>query len=140
VGDWITASWKGNAPTRDVEIITADLMGTAIRRRTFRNALLTETTIAALDGSYDADFLTLKLVFQDARLERASGTVPAPKPPVSRRLFPRLQLPGLDCTKVMPVDAFTVRQEVVERVVDPSVPLQPGPLSFPNLTVTLPEG
>jgi len=137
VADWIAAFWTGKVQSSRIEIITADLEQNAIRRRTFHSALLTETTIAKLDGSYDASRLTLKLVFQDARLERASGTVAAPRPLAARQLFPRLQLPGLDCTKVMPIDAFTVRRPVVEH--DPRFPLQQGPLSFPNLIVTLPE-
>ena len=46
----------------------------------------------------------------------------------------RLDSPGLDCTRVTKIDSFTVKQTF------PSVNgdvREPGPLSFPNLTVTL---
>jgi hypothetical protein len=140
VADWIAAAWKRDVQAKNVIVTTVDLQLNAIRRREFRNAVLTATTIPPLGGSDGLDFLTLRLAPEAARTTSASGTVAAsPTPPTPRTLFPRLQLPGLDCTKVTSIEAFTVRQPFGNASSDPGVGLKPGPLSFPNLTVTLLE-
>ena len=138
---WIAASWRGELQARNVLVSTVDSEGNVIRQREFRRALITETTVPALGGAAgDAGVLTLKLAPEAAQiLPSGGGTVPVPRPTVgalwvrSNFLF---ELPGLDCTKVMKIDSFTVKQPFTST--DGAV-RQPGPLSFPNLYVTLPE-
>jgi hypothetical protein len=84
--------------------------------------------------------LKLKLTPESVRTITPTGTVPLSKPPPSwyGATF-RLDLPGLDCTRVMKIDSFTVNQQLVEAsIMDPDQVMEPV-LSFPNLTVTLPE-
>jgi hypothetical protein len=140
VYNWIAASWRGDPQARNVLITTVDFELNVIRRREFHRTLLTETTVPALDGaSKDAGVLTLKLAPEAARTLPGGGTVPAPQPAVVRRWLLsnfRLELPGLDCTRVTKMDSFTVKQTFTSANGDVR---EPGPLSFPNLTVTLSE-
>jgi hypothetical protein len=150
VVDWIAAAWRRDVQAKDVAVTTADAEWNALRRREFRNALLTATTIATAEpvsgsgfpSSSGSGFATLRLLPQAARTMPASGTVTAPTSAHLRPLYPRLELPGLDCTMIRPIGAFTVRQAFGSAI--PASPglrvwLEPGPLSFPNLTVELPE-
>jgi hypothetical protein len=140
VYSWIAASWRGDLQARNLLVTTVDSEGNVIRRREFRRALLTETTVPTPDAaSKDVGFLTLKLAPEAARTLPGGGTVPAPQPAVVRRwqrgAF-RLELPGLDCTTVSKIDSFTVKQTFTSANGDVR---KPGPLSFPNLSVTLSE-
>jgi hypothetical protein len=138
VYNWIAASWRGEVQARTVLITTVDSERNVIRRREFSSALITETTVPALDGaSKDAGFLTLKLAPGAARTLPSGGTFSLPA--VVRRWLRsafRLDLPGLDCTRVTKIDSFTVKQTFTSANGDVR---EPGPLSFPNLTVTLSE-
>ena len=134
---WIAASWKGDVRARNLLLTTVDLGGNVLVRREFRNAVLTATTIPPLDASSDPDVLALRLVSQTARTTMPTGTVPLPTRPRLGPLYPRLELPGLDCTHIARIDELTVRQAFRSVSADPRVALEPGPLSFPNLTVTL---
>jgi hypothetical protein len=140
VYNWIAASWKGEVKPRDLAVTTVDAERNAVRRREFYRAFITGTTVPALDGaSKDAGYLTLKLAFESARTLPGGGTVPPPPQPVRKQWVLenfRLELPGLDCTKVSKIDSFTVKQTVTTAKGDmPGL----GLLSFPNLTVTLLE-
>jgi hypothetical protein len=138
VYNWIAASWRGDPQARNVLITTVDFELNVIRRREFRRMLITETTVPALDvASKDAGVLTLKLAPEAARTLPGGGTVPAPQPAVARRWLLsnfRLELPGLDCTRVTKIDSFTVKQPFTSANGDVR---EPGPLLFPNLNVTL---
>ena len=137
VFDWIASSWKGDVRARNLVVTTVDLGGKVLRRREFRDAFLAAATIPTLDSSPDMDLLALRFVSQAARTTMPSGTVPLPTRPRLGPLFPRLELPGLDCTHVGRIDEFTVRQAFGSVSGDLRAGLEPGLLSFPNLTVTL---
>ncbi len=137
VFEWITTSWRGDVRPRNLAVATVDLGGKVLHRREFRNAFLTATTIPTLDTSSDPDVLALRLVSQTVRTTPPTGAVPLPTRPRLGPLYPRLELPGLDCTHVARIDEFTVRQAFRSVSADPRAPLEPGPLSFPNLTLTL---
>jgi hypothetical protein len=53
----------------------------------------------------------------------------------------RLDIAGLDCSKVVKVDSFTVKQTVVTDNIGDArdYAKEPGRLEFPNLRITLPE-
>jgi hypothetical protein len=141
VSDWITAMWRRQSTPRTVRITAYDSLMRVIRRREFLGALVTETTVPTLEaGSSGLGLLKLKLTPESVRTITPTGTVPLSKPPPSwyGATF-RLDLPGLDCTKVMKIDSFTVNQQLVEAsIMDRDQVMEPV-LSFPNLAVTLLE-
>jgi hypothetical protein len=140
VRDWIVASWTGKSVPGTVVVTTVDPELNVIRERKFRNALLTGTTISALDASSkEPGVLTLKVVPESVETAPAGGTLAVPRPAAAwlRSNF-RLELPGLDCTRVVGVDSFTVTQQFADPPGGDGTPV-PGPLSFPDLTVTVPE-
>ena len=66
--DWINASWTGKAQRKDGSIVTADVNLTIVNQRDFVQALITETTIPALDGSSkDPAYLTVTLAPEPRR-------------------------------------------------------------------------
>jgi hypothetical protein len=141
VYDWITAWWRREAKPRTVGLTAYDPALRVIRRREFQRALITETTVSALNAlSSEPVMLKLKLTPEFVQTIPPSGTVPAPSLPQPwlARNF-RLDLPGLDGTKIIQIDSFTVKQPPVEASPYGGELAVPGPLSFPNLTVTLPE-
>jgi hypothetical protein len=146
VFDWIAAAWRREVQAKDLLLTTVDLEGNVLRRREFRNALLTATTIAIEPpaGSgvspYEHGFATLRLLPQAAQTTSPTATVAAPTPPPPTPLSPRLELTGLDCTLTKPTVALTV-QQAFGSTIPPSPGLrvwrEPGPLAFPNLTAEL---
>jgi hypothetical protein len=141
VYDWIAASWRREYKPRTVRITAFDPELNVLRRREFPGALITETTVSALDASLsELGLLKLKLMPETVQTISPGGRVLAPKPPVSwlGAKF-RLDLPELDCTRVLKIDSFTVKQPFAVKLTDTGQVTAPGPLSFPNLTVTLPE-
>jgi len=137
--DWINASWTGKAQRKDGSIVTADVNLTAVSQRDFVHALITETTIPALDGSAkNPAYVTVTLAPEFTRDSKASGKVTGE--PVKQKLWVasnfRVSIDGLDGTRVMRVDALTVTQAIVQTGDFRAGP-QPGPLDFPNLTITL---
>jgi hypothetical protein len=141
VYDWIAASWRREYKPRTVRITAYDPALNIIRRREFPGALITETTVPTLNASSpELGLLKLKLRFDSVQTIPPSGTVRAPSSPrpwLGSNI--RLDLPDLDCTKVMQIDSFTVNQSFAVKLTDAGQVTAPGPLSFPNLTVTLAE-
>lgn len=144
VYDWIAASWKMNYARKDGSVVAADQNLQARSERQFFNALLTETTIPALDASSkDAAYLTIKFSPEYTRTRKGSGklAVPAAKQKLFLPANFRLELDGLDCTHVSKIDAFTVKQTVVRDTIGDARDFteEPGKLEFPNLRVTMAE-
>ena len=74
--DWINASWTGKALSKDGAIILADQNLVAVGQREFSHALITETTIPALDGaSKEPAYLTVTFAPEYTRNTKASGKV-----------------------------------------------------------------
>ncbi len=75
---------------------------------------------------------------------KAAGKLIIPKPSPQKRFLPsnfRLEIDGLDCSKVSKIDSFTVKQSIVADPIGETrdVPNEPGKLDFPNLRITLAE-
>ena len=49
--DWINASWSGSYVRKNGAVVAMDQKLVAVSQREFFNALITETTMPALDGS-----------------------------------------------------------------------------------------
>ncbi len=142
--DWISASWKANYQRKDGSIVAADFKLDAKAEREFSNALVTETTIPACDASSkDPAYMTLKFQPEFTRTKTASGKLQAEfsKDGAQRTWLPsnfRLEIDGLDCTRVSKIDAITVKQTVAADQIGDTrdYQLTPGKLEFPDLAVT----
>jgi hypothetical protein len=88
VFDWVAAAWRREVQAKDLLVSTVDLAGNVLRRREFRNALLTATTIAmeppapgsSVTWSWHG-LVTLRLLPQAARTTSPTATVAAPTRP-----------------------------------------------------------
>jgi hypothetical protein len=142
VYDWIAASWKMNFLRKNGSIIAADFNLEAKQERQFFNALITETGIPACDGaSKEPGYLTIKWAPEYTRTLKASGKVKSPLSTSQKAWLPsnfRLEIDGLDCTKVSKVDAFTIKQSIATNTVGDGrdYEREPSKVEFPNLRVT----
>jgi hypothetical protein len=113
--------------------------------RQFTNALLTETTIPAMDGaSREPAYITLKFAPEFIRSVKASGKVTADYKMEQKIFLPSnfiLKIDGLDCSKVTKIESFTVKQGVASKDIGSARDSQkePGKLEFPNLKITMAE-
>ncbi len=145
VYDWIAASWQMNYQRKNGSIVVTDPTFQAKSERQFFNALITETTIPALDGaSKDPAYLTVKFAPEYTRVVKASGKLTAGKAVAQKQFLPsnfRFELDGLDATKVSKIDSFTVKQTAVTDDIGDARDFQkePGKLEIPNLRVTISE-
>jgi hypothetical protein len=142
--DWIQQTWNMARPRVSGSIISADYNWDAKSERQFTNALLTETTIPAMDGtSKEPAYITLKFAPEFIRSVKASGKLTAEK--MEQKIFLpsnfRLQIDGLDCSKVTKIESFTVKQGVASKDIGSARDSQkePGKLEFPNLKITIAE-
>lgn len=151
--EWITGFIAGRNMRKNGAIVTCDYNYNEISRLEFSNALITEFGMPALDAaSKDAAKMTIKFQPEFTRMQAKTGgatkaggtakTLLAPK--VQKKWLPsnfRLQIDGLDCTKVNKVEAITVKQKVVGNPVGGTQAYQKEGTSVesPNLVITLPE-
>ncbi|HSV98549.1 MAG TPA: phage tail protein [Sedimentisphaerales bacterium] len=144
--EWIAASWTSKLDRRNGSFIAADQNLQAQSERKFFNALITETTIPAMDGSSkEPGYLTVRLASESIRVEKATGRVEGGLANANQKMFLpacfRMQIDGLDCTKISHIDSFTVkRPAVIDDVGDArDRARQPGKVVFPNIRVTVAE-
>jgi T4-like virus tail tube protein gp19 len=137
VYDWIAASWQGKAGRKNGTVFATDFNNEARRAQEFMNALITEVTIPACDASSrDPAYLALTFAPESTRTKKAGGKIDVQNPNAQKMWLPsnfRLEIGGLDGSRVMKVDAFTVKQSVPR---DPHA--EPARVEFPNLRITLP--
>ena len=153
---WIADSWSFGIQRKDGAVLGTDFSGTVVRELDFRNALIQETTIPALDASSkDPAYLTLKLTPQSTMPGKPSGSVSAIGGKQKAWLASnfRFELGKLDTSKVSKIDSFTIKQTMApttdvgdvfipDQALVVSVPpylLDPGVVDFPNLRITLAE-
>ena len=141
---WIDASWTGKYQRNNGAILATDHTRTVKSRREFMDALVTETTIPACDGSSkDPAYLTLRFAPESIMASKNIGQTLAAQTKQKSWLPAnfRLKIDNLDCTKVNKIDAFTIKQSVsaggIGGARDPLK--EPGKLEFPNLKLTLAE-
>jgi len=144
--EWIAASWKMNYQRKNGSIVAYDVTLEARSEREFLNALITEVQFPALDsGSKEQVCMTVKFAPELIRHKKASGTAAMPLVKAAQEMWLaanfRLEIDGLDCTKVTAVDSFTVRQTAnTDNIGDARDAARvPGRLQFPNVTITLAE-
>jgi hypothetical protein len=146
VFDWIAACWKRQDPRKDGAIIACDFNFEAKSERKFFNALITETTIPAMDANAkDPACLTLKFAPETVKTDKASGRVSGSNPKNLEKLFLpqnfKLEIEGLDCSKVLRIEPFTVKQAAThDEFASARTPaIEPGKLEFPDLKITFAE-
>jgi phage tail-like protein len=143
--DWISASWDRKYARKNGAVVSTDNKLAPVAEVQFTNALLTETTIPALDASSkEAAYLTVKFAPEYTRAGKPStklGKLATDKQKVFTAANFKVEIDGLDCSRVNKVDAFTIRQVVVPANVGEAraTVRKPGNVEFPNLTITFAE-
>ncbi len=148
VYDWIAKSWQMDYQRKDGSIITADYNLDAKSERQFFNALITEMTVPALDASSkDAAYLAVKFQPETVQFKKGSGKVSSQASVAksdAKLWLPsnfRLEIAGLECSKVSRIDSFSVKRAIVIDDVGQARDYQTeaGKLEFPNLKISLSE-
>ena len=141
--EWIKASLDETHLRKNGYVVAADYNYKAKRYRHFRDALITEITIPALDGlSKDTSFFTIKfdaeeITYQagdDADIKGVANT----KQKTWLTSNFRLRLGDLPCGRVSKIDSFTIKQHIQQGVVGEQRISTKEPTGFeiPNLKVT----
>ena len=144
VYEWIQATWQNAFQRRNGALIATDAQQNAVSRREFFEALITETTIPAMDASSkDPAYMTLKFAPELARTTKTSGKLTEAKS-TQKSWLPsnfRLEIDGLDATKVNKIEALTIKQKVVTDPIgeERDFEREPTKIEFPDLVVTLAE-
>jgi hypothetical protein len=143
--DWVSATVDGNGQRKDGSIFALDARLNEGARRNFRGGLITEITFPACDAaSKEATSMNVKIAPELIESLPGSGknnfAVSIKK---QKQWLPsnfRLEIPGVDCSKVKKVDAITIKQPLLQHSVgEPrSFGKVPGTLEISNLRVTVP--
>jgi tail tube protein gp19 len=144
VYDWVADTWKGTFARKSGSVVVTDYKLEAKQEREFSGALLTETTLPAFDAaSKEQGFLTLKFTPELVKDRIASGKQDGSEAKAKQWLRSsfRLQIDGLDCTKVTKIEPVSVKAgiEVDQVGVTKKPELLPSALEFPNLKISLSE-
>ena len=115
--DWIGSSWKNSSVRKDGSIMAADFDYTVRSERQFSQAVITGTTIPALDASSkDAGYLTVTIGPEAVREIAGSGKLSIAAKGGAKWVLSnfRFEMGDLDGTRVTKIETFTVGQKVVE--------------------------
>lgn len=144
--DWISSAWKGSFTRKNGAIILADFNYKELSATEFFNALITEVTIPALDGSSkEPAYFSAKIAPEYTRSRKGSGAALPKAGAKSQKQWLssnfRVEIGNLPCNRIMKIDSFTVRtaapQDDIGLARDYEI-LQTS-IEFPNLAITLPE-
>ena len=142
--DWVVASWGSKPPRRDGAVLACDLDYLVHSERGFTGALIAATAFPAFDAAAKT---AGRLSVTFAPLTILTATDPATKLAVNLATGAkqtqwltsnfRLEIDGLDCTKVSRIDPFVVSRPIERVESHGSVGLVAGPIDFPSLRITL---
>src|SRR3954463_5074602 len=140
--DWITDSLSMKYVRKSGAIVAYSYDLVAQSQREFHDAIITEVTFPALDGgSKEPGYLKVKFSPYLTQLKKATGkaTVTRSKHKMFMASNFKLQIQGLDCTKVMKIDSFTVKQHVEQLAVGERRNFEQaiGTMDFPNLKISM---
>ncbi|MEO6773145.1 MAG: phage tail protein [Kofleriaceae bacterium] len=147
--DWIEKFFLGHAIRKTGAIIAADFYYKERARRDFTEALIKELTFPKLDATdKNPAYMTVAIAVEDIVYKKGSGLALA-TPPAGfdqQKLWTaanfHFRIDGFDCcSRVTKVDAFTVKQTVIEHYTGGTRAAikTPSAVDFPNLTFYLPE-
>jgi hypothetical protein len=144
--DWIADSWAGKATRKNGAVHSVDFNFNVQESREFRDALITEVSFPALDGSAkEPGFLTVKITPEEVIRKKAAGTSkpPAGKPGQKSWVTSNFtfDLSGFTSANVSKIDSFSIKQSVSVDSIGAARDYQkePGTLEFPNLKVYIPK-
>ncbi len=145
--EWIRQSWTAKYQRMKGSIITTDFNYQPKSEQQFFEALITATTIPAVDAaSKDPGYLTVRFAPEYTRPGKPGGkSDPGTGDKGMQKTFLpanfRLEIDGLNCKGVSRIESFTVKQTAVKDDVGETrdQKKEPGKLEFPNLKITLAE-
>lgn len=139
---WIDAMLAANVMRKNGEIFSS---APGAMNQQFFHALLTGVGLPACDAaSRDPAYMTLKFAPELTRYRKGGGQVQGATEQQKQKAFIpsnfRLEIAGLDCTRVNKIEAFTVKQKVIDSIGDArDYVKEPGKLEVPNLKITMAE-
>ena len=144
VYEWIQAALNMNDARKNGSIVAYDYNLEARSEREFFDALITQVTIPAMDAaSKDQCYMTVKFAPEMIRTRKASGKVTVAPVAAAKEMWLasnfRLEIAGLDCSRVSAIDSFSVTPAFVDTIGDARIPLKESGIEFPNLSITLAE-
>jgi len=109
---WVVNSTGGSQPTRhDGAVVVSDLNGAIRSARTFHNGLITQLAIPACNASSrGTGVLTVGVAPETASDVARSGQLSGTTQKEWSTSSFKLEIDGLDCTKVSKIDSITMRQ------------------------------
>jgi hypothetical protein len=140
--DWVYSFMNLNIQHKNGSIIVADYDYNAVKEIEFSNALISEVGFPAADASAkEAAYLTVKIRPEFTRSKKTGGKInvkPAIKQKGALVSNFRLNIDGLDCSKVAKVSGLTVRQTFSGDELGSmrDYELLPTSVEFSNLAVT----
>jgi hypothetical protein len=142
---WMTETLQLNSRRKNGTIASLDANLNIAGELTFHEALITEITIPACDASSkEPGHFTVKFQPEMTRSNRKGGgkakAVPAKKAKNWLTSNFRLKIDGLDCSRVIKIEAFTIKQKIEsgEIGVTREYQKEQSSIEFPNLTLYLP--
>ncbi len=144
--EWIKQSWEMKSQRKDGSMILLDGNLQPQSERQFTQALITETTVPAMDISgKEPAYMTVKFAPEMIRVGKPGAKPTGEYGLNEQKIFLpsnfKFEIAGLDCSKVMRIESFTVKQTMVTDDIGQQRDYQkePGKLEFPNLKITIPE-
>jgi phage tail-like protein len=146
VYEWIKQSWAMNYQRKDGSIIILDRNLQPQSERQFFQALITETTVPAMDlSSKEPAYMPVKFAPETIRVSKPGAKPSGEFGKNEQKIFLpsnfKFEIAGLDCSKVMRIESFTIKQTTVTDDIGDArdYAKEPGKLEFPNLKITIPE-
>lgn len=144
--EWIAQTWKAQAQRRDISITTLDFNNNIRGVDEYYNALISEVSLPACDASSkEPGRLSVKFTPEYTRHKKGSGKLEKIQGKSQQKSWLasnfRLEIDGLDCSKVSRIESITVKQSVIRDVIGErrDYQLEPTSVEFPNLLITLAE-
>jgi hypothetical protein len=148
VANWISATLGGSLHRHSGAVVEHDDNYREISRLTFEDAAIHEVEFPALDAAQqEPAYLTIRLAPDRTQRQTGSGAQRSKDPDMirgartkpPRRCDFRLQIDGLDATRVSAVGPLVVRQVIGERMAGEERVYGTPVLEIPDLVVTLAE-
>lgn len=142
--EWIKASLDKAHVRKNGFIASANYDYKAMEYRHFRDALITEITVPALDAaSKDSAYLTVGFRGEEITMQKGDnadlkGVLNTKQKAWLCSNF-RVEIGGLPCARVSKIDSFTIKQNVVDDAVGSMRIncIEPSQIEIPNLKLTI---